>query len=75
MAYRYWCGECSFKTSWGTESQGEEEQLRHYDSRHPGVPVGGQVETNSKNPEGGLGCVPIVGLIILLLIIAASCQR
>ncbi|MEK8143423.1 hypothetical protein NKH18_18835 [Streptomyces sp. M10(2022)] len=73
MAYRYWCGDCGFKTSWGPESQGAEQHLKHYASRHP-VSTWGQVEINSRNPRG-IGCAQIAGLIILLLIIVASCQR
>ncbi|MFF9345795.1 hypothetical protein [Streptomyces sp. NPDC014734] len=75
MAYRYWCGECGFKTPWLSESEGEQRQLDHYAQRHPGIPPGGHVEANRKNPEGGIGCVHVIGIIVLLLIIAAACSR
>lgn len=38
MAYRHWCGECSYKTAWLSESQSEEQQIQHYAKQHPGVP-------------------------------------
>ena len=74
MAYRYRCGECGFKTSWGTESQGAEQQIDHYADRHPTIVPGGQVETNSKSPSGGNGCLGCLGFIavaILLLMFTA----
>ncbi|MFJ5229786.1 hypothetical protein ACIQBJ_07750 [Kitasatospora sp. NPDC088391] len=77
MAYRYRCGECGFKTSWGTESQGERDQVAHYADRHPGLYPGGTVETNTKNPEGNgcLGCLGALAVLFLLLMLAASCGR
>ena len=75
MSYRYWCGECGFKTSWGTESEGERQQIAHYAERHPGIVPGGQVETNTKDPGGGSGCLGFIGIVILLLILAAACHH
>jgi hypothetical protein len=75
MAYRYRCGECGFKTSWGTESQGEQQQIAHYTNRHPGLAPGGQVETNTKNPGGGNGCFTFIVIAILLLFLASTCHR
>jgi hypothetical protein len=75
MAYRYRCGECGYKTSWGTESQGEQQQIAHYANRHPGLPVGGQVEANTKNPSGGSGCLTFVLIAVLLLLLASSCSH
>ncbi|MER5989036.1 hypothetical protein [Streptomyces sp. NPDC001787] len=75
MAYRYWCGECGFKTPWLGESQGEQRQMDHYAKRHPGIPPGGLVETGRKGMNGGCGCVQAVGVLILLLLIAAACRR
>jgi hypothetical protein len=75
MAYRYLCGECGFKTSWGTESQGGQQQIAHYTSHHPGLAPGGQVETNAKNPSGGNGCFAFIAIAILLLVLASSCHR
>ncbi|MEU0936759.1 hypothetical protein [Embleya sp. NPDC005971] len=74
MAYRYWCGECGFKTSWLTESQGAQQQIEHYAHRHPGIVPGGQVEANGKNPNG-MGCAQVVGLVVLLLFLVAVFNR
>ncbi|WP_034088803.1 hypothetical protein [Streptacidiphilus albus] len=68
MAYRYRCGECGFKTSWGTESQGAEQQIDHYAERHPTIVPGGRVEANNKNPRGGNGCLAFIAVAILLLL-------
>lgn len=75
MAYRYWCGECSFKTPWLSESQGEQQQEEHYARRHRGTPPGGHVEVNRKSPGGGLGCAQALGIVVLLLVLAASCRH
>ncbi|WP_326768008.1 hypothetical protein OG978_28875 [Streptomyces sp. NBC_01591] len=75
MAYRFWCGECGFKTPWLAESEGAQRQLEHYTKQHPGILAGGHVETNRKNPQGSLGCLQVAGILVLLLIIAAACQR
>ncbi|MCX4729468.1 hypothetical protein [Streptomyces sp. NBC_01363] len=74
MAYRHWCGECGYKTGWLSESQSEEQQIEHYAKQHPGIPPGGSVEVNRKDPDS-LGCLPVLGILFLLLILAASCQR
>lgn len=77
MAYRLWCGECSFKTGWVTQSQGEEQQIQHYAKHHPGIPPGGSIETKHSEPSGGggLGCLPMLGILVLFLFLAASCRR
>jgi hypothetical protein len=76
MAYRNWCGECGFKSSWGAQSQSEQQLIEHYRVQHPGVLPGGQVETNQKNPAGGgLGCLPLIGIAFLVLLLAASCHH
>ncbi|MEU2673202.1 hypothetical protein ABZ622_30935 [Streptomyces sp. NPDC007164] len=75
MAYRFWCGECGFKTPWLAESRGAQRQLEHYLKQHPGIPAGGHVETNRKNPEGGFGFLQVAGIALLLLIIVVSCRR
>ncbi|MFF3215838.1 hypothetical protein ACFYYB_35130 [Streptomyces sp. NPDC002886] len=75
MAFRYRCGECGFKPSWGTESQNEREQIEHYADRHPGLHFGGTVEANAKSPEGGIGCLGVLGVPYLLFLIAAACSR
>jgi hypothetical protein len=75
MAYRYRCGECGFKTPWGTESHGEQQQIAHYADRHPGLAPGGQVETNNKNPSGGKGCLTLIVITVLLLFLASACHH
>jgi len=74
MVYRYWCGECGFKTSWGTESRGEQRQIEHYANRHPTIDPGGSVEAR-KNPSCSSGCLTFIAIAILLLLLAAACQR
>ncbi|MFJ8622370.1 hypothetical protein ACIRD3_05935 [Kitasatospora sp. NPDC093550] len=76
MAYRYWCGECGYKTLWLTESDGAKRQIEHYERRHPGIPPGGQVEVNGRTAGGGGGgCLALLALGVLLLLAAASCHR
>ncbi|MEV8100743.1 hypothetical protein [Kitasatospora sp. NPDC085879] len=75
MAYRYWCGECGFKTAWLGESQGEQRLVEHYAKQHPGIRPGGQVESRRKRPDGGSGCALVVGLVVLMLILAAVYRR
>jgi hypothetical protein len=75
MAYRHWCGECGYKTAWLSESQSEEQQIQHYATHHPGIPPGGSVEVNGKDPSGDIGCLPMLGILVLFLILAASCRR
>ncbi|WP_405020797.1 hypothetical protein OHV05_31920 [Kitasatospora sp. NBC_00070] len=75
MAYRYWCGECGFRTGWLTESQVERQQTEHYAARHPEIFPGGQVETDRRNPNRAVGCAQLVGLLVMVLILAASCRR
>ncbi|MDH6579162.1 hypothetical protein [Kitasatospora sp. MAP5-34] len=75
MGYRYWCGECSFKTPWLSEAQGGQQQIEHYARKHPGIPPGGHVEVTRRNPNGGHGCLQLAALVLLLLILAASCHR
>ncbi|MFJ6017080.1 hypothetical protein [Streptomyces sp. NPDC092952] len=72
MAFRFWCGECGFKTAWLAESEGAQRQLEHYAKHHPGIPAGGHVETNRKNPERNSGCLRAVGVLVLLLILTAA---
>jgi hypothetical protein len=74
VAYRYWCGECGFRTAWLNESQGQERQIEHYARRHPGIDPGGHVEVNRRRPGAARGCAKALGLVVLLLILAASCH-
>ncbi|WP_324792430.1 hypothetical protein SJX93_00020 [Streptomyces cyaneofuscatus] len=74
MAYRYRCGECGFSTLWTTESEAEDRSRAHYADRHPQLVPGGSVEINRKNLET-VGCLPMIGIALLLLLITASCQR
>lgn len=73
MAFRYSCGECGFSTPWTTESEAEDLAVAHYADRHPNLTPGGTVQVNRKDPTG-LGCLPMLGIAILLLVIVASCQ-
>ncbi|MFE9259223.1 hypothetical protein [Streptomyces sp. NPDC006879] len=74
MAYRYWCGECEFKTTWLNESQTERQQIEHYASKHPGIEPGGHVQINRRDADG-VGCLQILGVLVLLLILAAACRH
>lgn len=73
MAYRYRCGECGFSTRWTTQSEAEDLSVAHYADRHPHLVPGGSVETNRKNPQSS-GCLPLIGIALLLLLIIASCR-
>ncbi|MEU8524816.1 MULTISPECIES: hypothetical protein [Streptomyces] len=78
MNYRYWCGECSFKTPWLRASEGERLQLEHYAGRHPGTPPGGQVEVRRGDPDGGCGrqgCLALAAVALVLLVVAAAFLR
>ncbi|MFI1523655.1 hypothetical protein [Kitasatospora cineracea] len=77
MAYRYWCGECGYRTPWDSESRGEDLLIEHYDQRHPGIAPGGQTEVNRKDPESGdgCGCLGLLATAFLLLLLAAACHR
>ncbi|MEU2134259.1 hypothetical protein [Streptomyces sp. NPDC018352] len=79
MVYRFWCGECGFKTPWLAESEGAQRQLDHYNKQHPGILAGGHVETKRRKPQGsrpsGLAFLQVAGILVLLLIIAAACRR
>lgn len=71
--YRYWCGECHYRTPWLAESEGAAEQVAHYAQRHPAVPPGGRVEVRDKRGDGG-GCLAVLGILLLLVVLAPSCQ-
>ncbi|MFF2042725.1 hypothetical protein ACFVVX_20065 [Kitasatospora sp. NPDC058170] len=78
MAFRYWCGECGFRTSWLGRSEGERQQIEHYARRHPGTPPGGHVEAGRSRDGGcgcGCGCLPLAVVALLLLVLAAACHR
>lgn len=75
MAYRHWCGECGYKTAWLPRAESEQQQILHYAKQHPGIPPGGSVEAGRRGPGGGPGCLPVLGIAVLLLILAASCRR
>jgi hypothetical protein len=72
--YRYWCGECRYRTGWLTESQGAEQQERHHDARHPDVAPGGRVEIRQR-ASNGIGCLGVVGVLFLILLLASTCQK
>ncbi|MFB8210193.1 hypothetical protein [Streptomyces sp. NPDC056010] len=79
MVYRFWCGECGFKTPWLAESEGAQRQLNHYKKQHPGVLAGGHVETARRNSQGrrigGFACLQVAVLLALLLIVVAAFRR
>jgi predicted RNA-binding Zn-ribbon protein involved in translation (DUF1610 family) len=70
VAYRYWCGECGFKTPWLSRSEGEQRQIEHYAKHHPAIDPGGQVEVDRKDRRGGRGRILLMGIVILLLLAA-----
>jgi hypothetical protein len=71
--YRYWCRECRYRTPWLTDSQGAQQRLDHYAQRHPGIPSGGRIEVRD-DPNNGIGCLLLVGLLFLILLVASTCQ-
>lgn len=79
MVYRFWCGECGFKTPWLAESEGAQRQLDHYNKQHPGILAGGHVETGRRKAQGSristLACLQVAGMLALLLMIAAAFRR
>jgi hypothetical protein len=72
--YRYWCGECGYRTSWLSESHGAAQQEAHYTRRHPAIISGGRVEVRGKRRDGG-GCLGLVGALFLVLLLASTCQH
>ncbi|GAA1153585.1 hypothetical protein F4556_001435 [Kitasatospora gansuensis] len=75
MANRYWCGECSFKTSWHGESEGLRRQVEHYAAAHPGVAPGGQVETRRRGAGERYGCLRLAAVALVLLAVVAACRH
>ncbi|GAA3057167.1 hypothetical protein [Actinokineospora globicatena] len=73
--FQYVCGECGFRTSWTTESQGAQWQESHYAHRHPGIPPGGTVRVRERGRSGGGGgCLGLVGVLFLVLLAASTCR-
>jgi len=72
--YRYWCGECGYRTAWVTESDGAGAQEIHYASKHPGIVPGGRVESNHGRKSGGAaGCLGVLGGLVLVLVLVSMC--
>ncbi|WP_329491082.1 hypothetical protein OG618_32030 [Kitasatospora sp. NBC_01246] len=71
VAYRYWCGECSSRTAWLGESEGERQQVEHYAKRHPGIPPGGQVEVGRRLDAGRGWLAPAAAALVLLIVVVA----
>ncbi|RAG85806.1 hypothetical protein DN069_09875 [Streptacidiphilus pinicola] len=67
MKYRYWCGECGYKTPWADEPAGRLAQLRHYARWHAGVVPGGHRERRHRWSDVGQGCLVLLCLALLLL--------
>ncbi|MEY9845032.1 ribosomal protein S27AE [Streptacidiphilus sp. BW17] len=74
-SYRYRCGECGYRTPWGHQSQGERGIASHYEKRHPYLDPGGIVEYRQGSSGCGAGCLVAVGILVLLLVIAAATQH
>ncbi len=76
--YRYWCGECSHRTPWATESEGAELHQQHYIRNHPRVDTRGRVEVKDEEGErngGGFsGCLGVMGVLFVLMILASTCS-
>ncbi|MER7699731.1 MULTISPECIES: hypothetical protein [unclassified Streptomyces] len=75
--HRYWCGECSFKTPWRSEPEGQHQQIEHYALKHPGVPPGGQVEARrrgSVRAHGRLLLAATAAVALALLAAMAACR-
>ncbi|ALO98556.1 hypothetical protein SHL15_7551 [Streptomyces hygroscopicus subsp. limoneus] len=71
-SYRYRCGECGHRTSWGSESQGEKAIEGHYRRSHPTVVPGGMVEfRKGSSGGGGGGCLLALVILVVILIIAS----
>ncbi|GGP59621.1 hypothetical protein [Streptomyces sindenensis] len=75
MVYRYWCGDCSFKTPWLEESEGLRQQIEHYAARHPGTPPGGQIESRRGDSGGARACLQLAAIALVLLAILAACRH
>lgn len=75
MIYRYWCGDCSFKTPWLGESEGLRQQIEHYAGKHPGTPLGGQIESRRRESGGARACLQLAAIALVLLAILAACRH
>ncbi|GAA1030685.1 MULTISPECIES: hypothetical protein [Amycolatopsis] len=71
--YRYWCGECGYRTPWLTRAGSAEQRTRHYAECHPGVPPRGQAERR-RSASGGVGCLVLVGVLLLIVVAVAVCR-
>ncbi|MEU6642791.1 hypothetical protein ABZ863_09580 [Saccharomonospora sp. NPDC046836] len=65
--FRYWCGECGYKTPWLGEGEGAERLGRHYLRRHPGIEPGGDFEIRRSNGQGS-GCLGVVAVLFAALV-------
>lgn len=73
--YRNSCGECAYRTSWGTESSSNEEIVRHYERAHPDVFPGGVVEYNPKRQSSSTSpLIWVIGIVILLCFLVSQCD-
>ncbi|EIE98869.1 hypothetical protein SacglDRAFT_01960 [Saccharomonospora glauca K62] len=54
--FRYWCGECGYRTPWLDEAEGAERLAEHYRRRHPGVVADGDFEIRRSGRSRG-GCL------------------
>jgi hypothetical protein len=71
VRYRFWCGECGFRTPWGDEAEGRLALVRHCRRWHAGVAVGGQRERARGRTDGWGGCLPALCAVLLLVVALA----
>ncbi|MGW3045806.1 hypothetical protein ACWC9T_38680 [Kitasatospora sp. NPDC001159] len=73
MRYRFWCGECGFKTPWAGQPEGRLELVRHCERRHAGHAPSGHIEAGRWWGGGRVGCLMAsgAGLLVLLLVVVA----
>ncbi|GAA1234732.1 hypothetical protein GCM10009665_26140 [Kitasatospora nipponensis] len=69
MKYRYWCGECGFKTPWAGESEGRLAQLRHYERWHGGIAPGGHREVRCRWSDRERACLAVACAVVLLVVL------
>jgi len=69
------CGQCRYRTPWLSESAAADRQWQHYVRRHPEMTPGGRMEYRTSRSYEGLGCLALVSLLLLFLLLAASCHH
>ncbi|GAA2807605.1 hypothetical protein GCM10010441_35440 [Kitasatospora paracochleata] len=72
MKYRYWCGECGFKTPWGGDLEVRPVQLEHYRRRHDGIAPGGHREAGRRWSGGRRACLAAVYAVLVVLVVLVA---